>query len=113
VTFQIIVVPLMLLLSSVVMAFAWLGHLNFRGIPFVLALLISWLLVLPEYILNVTATRYGYGVYTGAQMASFNLCTGVLCVALVSRFFLKEPINRYQLFGFFLMACAVILIMYD
>ncbi len=112
-TFQIIVVPLMLLLSSVVMAFAWLGHLKFRGRPFIVALLISWFLVLPEYILNVTATRYGYGVYTGAQMASFNLCTGVVCVALVSRLFLKEPINRYQLLGFLLMACSVILIMYD
>ncbi|MDJ0658734.1 MAG: DMT family protein [Crocosphaera sp.] len=112
-TLPIILVPLMLFLSSVVMAFAWLGHLKFRSRPFILALLFSWFLVLPEYILNVIATRYGYGVYTGAQMASFNLCTGVLCVALVSRLFLREIMTCYQLVGFLLMAFSVILIMSD
>lgn len=95
------------------MAFAWLGHIRFHGRNFFLALLISWLLVLPEYVLNVAAIRYGYGVYSGAEMASFNLCTGVLCVALVSRFFLHEPMTRYQLWGFVLMACAIVLVTYN
>ena len=108
---QVIVVPFMLFLSSVVMAFAWLGHLRFRSRNFFLALIISWVLVLPEYLLNVSAIRYGYGVFSGAQMASFNLCTGVICVALVSHFFLKESINRYQLLGFALMISAIALIM--
>ena len=110
---RLILVPLMLLLSSLVMAFAWLGHMRFRHYRFVFALLASWVLVLPEYILNVSAIRYGYGVYSGAEMASFNLCTGVLCVALVSRFFLQEPMNRYQVLGFVLMAGAIALIMSD
>ena len=110
---QIFLVPLMLFASSLVMAFAWLGHIRFRSKNFFLALLASWLLVLPEYILNVAAIRYGYGVYTGAEMASFNLCAGVLCVALVSRFFLRESIHRWQLLGFLLMACAIVLVTYD
>ena len=109
---RLILVPLMLLLSSVVMAFAWLGHLRFRRYRFVVALLASWLLVLPEYLLNVAAIRYGYGVYSGAEMASFNLCTGVVCVALVSRFFLQEPMNRFQIMGFGLMVAAIALIMW-
>lgn len=108
-----ILVPSMLFLSSVVMAFAWLGHLRLRNRGFFLALVVSWVLVLPEYLLNVAAIRYGYGVYTGAEMAALNLCTGVLCVALVSRFFLREPMNRYQILGFCLMACAIALVVFD
>ena len=110
---RLILVPLMLFLSSLVMAFAWLGHLRFRRYRFVVALLASWLLVLPEYLLNVAAIRYGYGVYSGAEMASFNLCTGVVCVALVSRFFLQEPMNRFQMMGFGLMVSAIVLIVWD
>ncbi|MDJ0903866.1 MAG: DMT family protein [Xenococcus sp. MO_188.B8] len=110
---KFILVPLMLCLSSLLMAFAWLGHIKFRSKGFLLALLISWVIVLPEYILNVSAIRYGHGVYTGGEMAAFNLGTGVLSVALVSRLFLKESMNFYQIVGFFLMTWAIILVVYD
>ena len=110
---KLILVPLILCLSSLLMAFAWLGHLRFRDRGFLLALSISWVIVLPEYILNVLAIRYGYGVYTGGEMAAFNLCTGVLSVALVSRLFLKESLNYCQIAGFFLMSWAIILVVYD
>ena len=62
-----VLVPVYMFFSSCLMALAWLGHLRFRDrISFWTALAASWLLVLPEYILNVAATRYGYSVYTGA-----------------------------------------------
>lgn len=109
---KLLIVPLMLGLSSLLMAFAWLGHLRFRSKGFLLALLISWVIVLPEYILNVSAIRYGHGVYTGGEMAAFNLGTGVICVALVSRLFLKESMNLCQVIGFFLMTWAIILVVY-
>jgi hypothetical protein len=67
-------------------------------------------LVLPEYFLNVSAMRLGYKVYSGAQMASFNLCSGVVCVALVSRFFLGETLSSQKLMGFGLMVVAMALI---
>lgn len=110
---KLFIVPLMLFISSLLMAFAWIGHLKFRSKGFLTALLISWLIVLPEYILNVSAIRYGHGVYSGGEMAAFNLGTGVLAVALVSRLFLKESINHYQIIGFFLMTWAIILIVYN
>ena len=108
-----IIVPLMLLVSSMLMAFAWLGHIRFRRRGFFYALFVAWLIVLPEYILNVSAIRYGHSVFSGAEMASFNLASGVLCVALVSRFFLKEPLNRRQILGFFMMAIAIVLVVWD
>ncbi len=94
------------------MAFAWLAHLRFRHYPLIVTLLASWLLVIPEYVLNVYSTRLGYGTYTGAQMASLNLCTGVMCVAGVSVLILGEKLTRRQWFGFGLMAVAIVLIVY-
>lgn len=107
---EVVAVPLMLFASSMVMAFAWLGHLRMRSRSFLTALGASWLMVLPEYVLNVTAFRWGNSVYTGAQMAAFNMASGVICVALVARLYLKEPIGRRQAIGFVLMASAIILI---
>ena len=106
-----ILVPLMLVTSSVLMAFAWIGHLKYSDTwSFWTALGLSWLIVLPEYVLNVSATRLGLDVYSGAQMATFNLCSGVVCVALVSRFYLKESLTVWQLVGFGMMGVAIILI---
>ena len=111
------IVPAMLFTSSAIMAFAWLGHIRFRSKGFLIALLVSWFIVLPEYALNVGAMRLGHGfysdgvsIYTAAEMAAFNLCSGVICVALVSRFFLKELLNWYQVSGFLLMAMAIFLV---
>ena len=105
-----LVIPLLFLASSTLMAFAWLGHIRLRGRPFRFALLLSWVMVLPEYLLNVAAFRWGIAHYTGAQMAAFNMASGVLCVALVARYFLKEPIRPRQWLGFVLMALAIVLI---
>lgn len=105
-----VVVPIMLFASSFLMAMAWLGHVRFRNKPFIVALMASWFIVLPEYVLNVLAIRMGHGTYTGGEMAAFNLCSGVLCVAIVSRLFLKEPMNRRQFAGFGLMAIAIVLV---
>lgn len=100
----------MLSTASLFMALAWLGHLRFKGLPFVSALLLSWLLVLPEYCLNVWALRWGYPLFTGAQMASLRLCSGVIAIALVSRFFLNETLGGRQFLGFGLMILSITLI---
>jgi hypothetical protein len=94
------------------MALAWLGHLCFGKWGLLEAVVASWFLVLPEYFLNVAATRWGHGYYSGAQMATFNLSSGVVCVALVSRFVLKETHTRRQWMGFCLMAVGIALVMY-
>ncbi len=103
-------VPIMLMLSAVMMSLAWLGHLRFEdGWSFWTALMASWSLVLPEYALNTVATRWGYGVYSGAQMASIHLSSGVVCVALVSGFVLEEPLTLQQMGGYALLLVAILL----
>lgn len=100
----------MLFGSSLLMAFAWLGHIKLRTTSFATALVASWFLVLPEYLLNIGAIRWGYGVYEGGEMAAMNLSFGVVCVALVARFFLREPLAKRQIAGFGLMALGVVLV---
>ncbi len=108
----VVVVPLMLFVSSILMALAWIGHIRFRHKGFWFALIVSWLLVLPEYILNVSAMRYGHEVFAAGQMAAMNISSGVICVALVARYFLHEHLTRRQIVGFVLMAVAVTMVVY-
>jgi uncharacterized protein (DUF486 family) len=106
------VVPSLIFLSGAFMATAWLAHLRFKdSMGFWSALAMSWAIVLPEYALNVFATRLGFGTFTGAQMASFHLCSGVVCVALVSRFVLQEPFEGRHLFGFALLTAGMLLVL--
>lgn len=108
-----IVVPMMIATSGAFMAVAWLGHLRFKGLTFIAALVISWAIVIPEYVLNVTATRLGNrtGAFTGAQMGAVHLCSGIVCVALVSRFMLGEPLSGQQIAGLGLLAVSLVLIL--
>lgn len=106
-----VLVPAMIFASGAFMAVAWLGHLRIRDAGFWPALAMSWAIVLPEYVLNVAATRYGYGTFTGAQMASFHLTSGVICVALVSRYVLGESLGGRQIAGFGLLAVAMVLLL--
>ena len=108
---RLIGVPLMIVTSGAFMAVAWLGHLRIKEYGFWVALALSWSIVLPEYVLNVAATRYGHGLYSGAQMGAIHLSAGVVFVALVSRYILDEPLTRWQAVGFILLALGMTLIL--
>ncbi len=101
----------MLILSSAIMAIAWLGHLKYKeDLSFLMAALLAWLLVLPEYILNVSAIRWGVGVYQPSEMAAMNLSSGIVFVALVSHFILGEELTIQKYIGFGVMIIAMVLI---
>jgi uncharacterized protein (DUF486 family) len=106
-------VTLMLLTAGLLMSFAWIGHLKFKSLTFAGALVMSWCLVLPEYILNVFSVRWGRDRFSGAQMAAIHLASGVVCVALISRLFLGETLHWSQFAGFLLMGVAISLILVE
>jgi uncharacterized protein (DUF486 family) len=108
---KVVLVPLMLLTAGLLMSFAWIGHLKFKSWNFMTALAVSWIMVLPEYILNVSSVRWGRGTFSGAQMAAMHLGSGVLCVALIARLFLGETLGWSQIAGFGLMGIAIALIL--
>lgn len=110
-TLRIYLIPIMLTASSAIMAMAWLGHLKYKeDLSFLMAALFAWLLVLPEYLLNVSAIRWGVGVYQPSEMAAMNLSTGVVFIALVSHFMLGEELTTQKYIGFGLMIIAMVLI---
>jgi len=55
--------------SNVFMTFAWYAHLrNFRDKPWYVAALVSWLIALFEYLLQVPANRIGYRELSVSQL---------------------------------------------
>lgn len=106
-----ILVPIMLILSSTIMVLAWIGHLKFKDdLSFIVAALIAWLFVLPEYLLNISAIRWGIGTYDPSEMAAINLSSGIVFTAIVSHFMLGEELTTQKYIGFGLMIIAMILI---
>lgn len=60
---------LLLVCSNFFMTVAWYGHLkHLRGAPLWIAILLSWMIALAEYALQVPANRIGYGRFTLAQL---------------------------------------------
>jgi len=50
---------LLLVGSNLFMTAAWYGHLRFKGVDLWKVILVSWLIALPEYCLQVPANRIG------------------------------------------------------
>lgn len=50
----------LLVCSNLFMTIAWYGHLRFRQTHLLTAILVSWLIALPEYAFQVPANRLGY-----------------------------------------------------
>lgn len=99
--------PILLLLgSNVFMTFAWYGHLRHKHAPLLAAIAISWLIALPEYILQVPANRLGHGFYSAAQLKTIQeiITLSVFCVFSVT--YLGEPIRWNHLVAFGLIVLA-------
>lgn len=61
--------PIVLLIgSNVFMTFAWYGHLKFKEVSLWKVILISWMIALFEYCLQVPANRLGSRVYSPDQL---------------------------------------------
>ncbi|HMN79364.1 MAG TPA: DMT family protein [Burkholderiaceae bacterium] len=59
----------LLIASNVFMTIAWYGHLkNLASKPWWIAALVSWVIALAEYLLQVPANRIGYGQFSLAQL---------------------------------------------
>lgn len=58
----------MLIASNIFMTMAWYGHLKHKDKALLTVILVSWLIALPEYILQVPANRYGSDLLTATQL---------------------------------------------
>ena len=58
----------LLILSNVFMTFAWYGHLRYKALPLLAAVVISWGIAFFEYMIQVPANRIGYTQLSLAQL---------------------------------------------
>lgn len=59
---------LLLVASNVFMTFAWYGHLKYKDVHLVYAILASWGIAFFEYCLQVPANRWGHGPFSATQL---------------------------------------------
>lgn len=112
---------ILLTLSNTFMTLAWYGHLKFKdikslaglGLPAVI--LISWVIALAEYCLQVPANRIGYQEYGGpfnlvqlkVIQEALNLSVFTLFMLLI---FKNESLQWNHLAAFALLVVAVFLV---
>lgn len=98
----------LLILSNCFMTVAWYGHLRFRGVHLLYAILASWLLALPEYALQVPANRLGYGALSAYQLKILQECVTLTVFMGFAWLALGEAPQPKHLVSFGLIVAAVI-----
>ncbi len=82
----------LLVCSNIFMTLAWYGHLKLKAHPLVWMILMSWLIALPEYALQVPANRLGAALFTVTQLKILQECiTLVVFTVLVFVLFGERP----------------------
>ncbi len=97
----------LLIASNTFMTFAWYGHLKHRSAPLWEAILISWLIALGEYCLQVPANRIGYVRFTGYQLKIIQESITLIVFAVFAWVYLGEAMRWNYAVSFLLLAGAV------
>ncbi|NJM11673.1 MAG: DMT family protein [Synechococcaceae cyanobacterium SM1_2_3] len=98
----------LLICSNVFMTFAWYAHLKeLNNKPWLIAALVSWVIALFEYMLQVPANRIGYTVLTVAQLKIMQEVITLSVFVPFSVMYLKEPLKLDYLWAGFCLLGAV------
>jgi hypothetical protein len=84
---------LLLLGGNVFMTIAWYGHLRHKATDLWKVILVSWLIALPEYCLQVPANRLGHGVFSAFQLKIIQEIITLVVFAGFAIVYLKEPLR--------------------
>jgi hypothetical protein len=99
---------ILLLVSNTFMTFAWYGHLKYRSMPMVAAILVSWLIAFGEYCFQVPANRIGYGVFTAYQLKIIQEAITLTVFAVFAYFYLGEAMRWNYAASFACLFAAVL-----
>lgn len=103
----------LLICSNIFMTWAWYGHLKKTGWTVPIAIGVSWMIALPEYILQVPANRFGHtafgGPFTAAQLKVLQeAITLVVFIAFAALVLKERPRwNEYVAFGLIFLGVSV------
>ncbi len=83
----------LLLLSNIVMTFAWYGHLKFPKWPLLTAIMFSWGIALLEYCCQVPANQIGYGTLTSSQLKILQECITLMVFSIFTTYYFRETLS--------------------
>ena len=99
---------LLLVASNIFMTFAWYGHLKHRDTPMIIAILVSWLIALGEYCLQVPANRLGYGKFTAYQLKIIQEVITLTVFMVFAALYLNEKFRWNHGAAFLCLASAAV-----
>lgn len=101
--------------SNIFMTWAWYGHLRKAMWTMPVAILVSWLIALPEYMLQVPANRLGHvsggGPFTAPQLKVLQEAITLVVFIVFTTFVLKEKLRGHDAVAFALILAAVVVSM--
>jgi hypothetical protein len=107
---------LLLIGSNSFMTWAWYGHLKKTGWTLPVAIGLSWLIALPEYMLQVPANRIGHighgGPFTASQLKIIQEAVTLAVFMVFAWTVLKERPRPQEYAGFALVILGVVVAMW-
>lgn len=111
---RILITVGLLIASNAFMTFAWYYHVGKKGWPLAVAIAVSWLIALPEYILQVPANRAGHinhgGPFTLPQLKIIQEAVTLVVFTLFMILIAKQEklrVNDFAAFGLVFLAVVV------
>jgi uncharacterized protein (DUF486 family) len=105
----------LLVLSNTFMTFAWYYHVKQPGWSLALAIGVSWLIALPEYILQVPANRLGHvdhgGLFTLPQLKVLQEAITLTVFSAFTVLVARERLRAHDVAAFLLVLLAVVVSM--
>jgi len=98
---------ILLVLSNTFMTAAWYGHLKFRNVPLLVAVLASWGIALFEYLLQVPANRIGYRTLSAYQLKVMQESITLVVFVVFAALWLGEGFQLRYAVSFALVLAAV------
>jgi uncharacterized protein (DUF486 family) len=109
----IVFTVLLLVASNTFMTIAWYGHLKHKDKALLAVILVSWLIALPEYALQVPANRMGSAVLTGTQLKLIQEIVTLYVFVVFAWLYLGEKPTWRTAAAFGLVVLAVALVRGD
>src|SRR5829696_8572854 len=106
-------VVLLLVASNAFMTIAWYGHLKYKHVALFSTILLSWLIALPEYALQVPANRLGHGHMSATQLKVIQEVVSLSVFAVFALVYLGERPTWRTGVAFLLIVAAVALVRGD
>ncbi len=113
---RIVLTVLLLLASNTFMTFAWYYHVKQKQWTLLLAIGISWLIALPEYILQVPANRLGHvdngGAFTLPQLKVLQEAITLVVFTAFTVLVAREKLRATDIMAFALIFAGVAVSMF-